>query len=343
MKNITFTNTCKTQAWASDKDKKFRAQANEYIASVIENSPFLKDETDISIEYYQEGISSIVAQIFLQKGKKLVLKTNSRSGGLLSEIITLRRWADRGISVPTIYEQGEFDSYPYYIMDYFESYTLGDAMEDGSKTTEEVGIVIGTFLFKTEAITGNGFGRPFVEKDQQLIGPTTSLSDYLYKEFLDQKKLKIIEDESPNTSWSMLLNEHIESLLKTEIDNKSILGNLDLSPRHFFATNTPVMFDPFPELVPKYFDIAFYLLPELGTYTGGNYVRRKATIDAYVALGGTIDCKIIRSAIWLLTYRKCGNLLEQTDEARTKRAHHMLSVIAHDNSFNEYLRLYSLL
>lgn len=343
MKNITFLNTCLIQKWASDKDKDFRSNANNYIISVINQSSFLLEFNDISVEFYQEGVSSIVAKLILSDGGKYVLKTSSRNKILRSEILSLKKWKEVGVIVPNIYEDGDQGQSSYYIMEYFDGLTLKNKIDDSSIDLKDVGQIMGTVLTKMQKVSGFGFGFPFVEKDNQLVGPISSLKDYLEIEFVNSNKFDVIYKEFPKIDWTGLAQFHMNYLLKECNESFSILGNMDFSPRHFFATKNPTMFDPFPELIPEYFDVAFYLIPERGTSEGTPYSIRRSTLDSYLSINGKINNDLLSSALWLLTYRKCANLLNQPDNIRSERAHHMLSIISNEKSMNEYLSLYSLI
>ena len=340
MKNITFLNTCSPQEWASDRDKEFRFKANEYIISTLNNSSYLSEEDNISIKYYQKGVSSVVSQLIFEDGRKFVFKTSSRSSGLLSEVISLKKWKNVGIAVPTIHEIGENDEHVYYIMDYFDGLTYKDMLGNNLISPQQVGQIMGQVMFKMQKVTGVGFGFPFTEEANKLIGPTPTLNDYLEKEFLNKDKLNIISKEFPEVEWSKILQENIKCILKEYKEPISVLGNMDFGPQHFFAADNPTMFDPFPELVPKYFDVAFYLIPEQGRSERGSYLIRKATIDSYFSFEGKINIEILHSALWLLTYRKCGNLLHQTDESRTKRARYMLNLISNEQLLDKHIKLY---
>ncbi|HEY5588787.1 MAG TPA: hypothetical protein VIK86_07515 [Candidatus Paceibacterota bacterium] len=343
MKNITFLNTCSVQDWASVKDKEFRLNANNYISSVINQSSFLSKFNDISVEFYQEGVSSIVVKLLLLNGIKYVLKTSSRNKILKSEIISLKKWKEVEVTVPNIYEEGDQDQSSYYIMDYFDGLTLKNKIDDNSIKIEEVGQIMGTALYKTQNVSGAGFGFPFIEKDMELIGPIPLLKDYLETEFVNSNKFDVVSKEFPETEWRNLADFHAGIILKENNTTFSVLGNMDFSPRHFFATENPTMFDPFPELIPEYFDVAFYLIPERGTSEGIHYEIRKSTLDSYLSLKGKINNSLLCSALWLLTYRKSANLLNQPDDIRSERARYMLSIISTEKSMNGYLKLYSLI
>ncbi len=340
MKNITFLNTCSTQDWASGKDKEFRSKANEFLTKVITDSPLFTGNQSVSVEYYQEGISSIVAKVMLPDDQKFVFKTNSRSWLLQSEIIGLQTWVDIGIKTPKVHETGEYNNYPYYIMDCFENTTLANSLDKELISPTEIGAIIGEFFFVMQKVTGQGFGRKFSKENGKLVGRQTSLSEYIDQEFKDKELLGTLQKNAPNTLWQELLNTHIHNIEEQYDASISILGNFDMSPRHIFTTEPPTLFDPLPELAPKYFDIAMYLMPVNGTYKGSHLIRRKATIDSYIQLEGSIPKEIVTSAIWLLTYRKCANLLQKTNENRTARALHMISVIGNTESFDAYIKLY---
>lgn len=342
MKRITFLNNCLIQDWASAKDKEFRLNANNYINSVINESAFLSELDDISIEFYHEGVSSIVAKLILSDGKKYVLKTSSRNKILKSEIISLKKWKEVGVVVPDIYEEGDIDQHPYYIMDYFDGLTLKNKIDDNSIGLEYVGKIMGETLAKMQKVSGVGFGFPSAGKDTELLGTIPLLKDYLEFEFVNSNKFDLVCKEFPEIEWTNIAKSHMEYLLKEYDDTFSFLGNMDYSPRHFFATENPTMFDPYPELIPKYFDVAFYLIPERGTSEGNSYSIRKSTLNSYLSINGKINNNLLRSALWLLTYRKCANLLNEPDDVRSKRARYMLSVISSKESMSEYLRLYSL-
>ncbi len=340
MKSIAFLNTCNLQDWASDKDKEFRSKANEFLTKVISDSSLFIDNQSISVEYYQDGISSIVAKVILPDNQKFVFKTNSRSWLLQSEIISLQTWADIGIKVPKVHETGEYNNYPYYIMDCFESTTLADRLDKELIGPEETGTTIGEFFSTMQKVTGNGFGRKISKENGKLVGPQASLSEYINTEFKDIKLLEVLQSNAPTAQWQDFLNTHIQNIEERCDASISILGNFDMSPRHIFATEPPTLFDPLPELASKYFDIAMYLIPVDGTYRGKHLIRRKATIDSYIRLEGNIPKEIVASAIWLLTYRKCANLLQKTNKSRRARALHMISVIGNIESFNDYIKLY---
>jgi hypothetical protein len=249
-------------------------------------------------------------------------------------------WTDNDITVPKIHETGEYNTCPYYIMDCFENTTLEDSLHKESISPEETGMIIGEFFSAMQKITGHGFGEKFSRENGKLVGPHTSLSDYLNTEFRNNKLLEVLQSNIPNIHWQELLTVHIHNIEERCDASTSILGNFDMGPRHIFATQPPTLFDPLPELAPKYFDIAMYLIPEKGTYKNEHYTRKKATIDSFIQLQGDISRQIISSAIWLLTYRKCANLLQKTNEKRTARANHMISVIENSESFNAYIKLY---
>lgn len=343
MKNITFLNNCSVQDWASSKDKEFRLNANNYISFVINQSSFLSEVNDVSVEFYQEGVSSIVVKLILLDGRKYVLKTSSRNKILKSEIISLKKWKEVEVTVPNIYEEGDQGQSSYYIMDYFDGLTLKNKIDDNSISLQDVGQIMGTALARMQKVSGIGFGFPFVEKDNQLVGPILLLKDYLEFEFVNSNKFDVIYKEFPETEWKSIANSHMDNILKENIITSSSLGNMDFSPRHFFATKNPTMFDPFPELIPEHFDVAFYLIPEKGTSEGIPYAIRKSTLDFYLLINGKINNALLSSALWLLTYRKCANLLNQPDDARSIRARHMLSVISNEKSMNEYLSRYFLI
>ena len=343
MKNIIFLNTCLAQSWASDKDKVFRSNAENYISLVTNQSSFLSEFNDISVEFYQEGVSSIVVKLILSDSIKYILKTNSRSKALKSEIISLKKWKEVGIVVPNIYEEGEQNQYTYYIMDYFDDLTLKNKIDDNSIDLQYVGQIMGATLAKMQKISGVGFGFPFVENDSQLVGPIPLFKDYLESEFVNSNKFDVVSKEFPEIKWTNLAKFHIDYLLKEYGECSSFLGNMDFSPRHLFATENPTMFDPYPELIPEYFDVAFYLVPERGTSKGTSYIIRKSTLNSYLSIKGKINNSLLCSALWLLTYRKSANLLSQPDDIRSERARYMLSIISTEESLNEYLKLYSLI
>jgi hypothetical protein len=343
MKNIIFLNTCLIQDWASDKDKEFRSNANNYISSVINQSLFLSKFNDVSVEFYQEGVSSIVAKLILPDGEKYVLKTSSRNKILKSEIISLKKWKEVGVVVPNIYEEGESDNQSYYIMDYFDGLTLKDKIDDNSIDLKEVGQIMGATLAKMQKVSGIGYGLSFTEKDNQLLGPIPLLKDYLESEFINSNKFDFIHKEFPETDWRSLSNSHVDNILKGNDANISVLGNMDFGQQHIFVNRNYTMFDPLPELIPKYFDIAFYLIPIKGRSEGYHYIIRKLTLDTYSFIDGKINKSLLSSAIWLITYRKCANLLSQPDDIRSERARHMLSIISNEKLMNEYLNLYSLI
>jgi hypothetical protein len=327
MKKIKFTNNCKIdESWMSANEIDFRSRVDQKIREVVYKSDIFPGYNEIQVSYFQEGVGSIVAMINEEGGKIGVFKMIENKKKTLAEILSYKKYKEFGISSPTIYEIGLVYGYPYYIMEYFDTPTYRDLIDQGEANLEEVGAYLGKILFQFESIKGIGFGIPESDEGRTLRAEHIDLQNYLENEFNRQEYSDLNQEYLSIPNWKDLALEHIEKILE-KLGNNSVLGNFDFGPQHFFTGTEPVLFDPDAEMVPDYFSAAFYCTPEMG-YADWKLNLRKTVMSSYRNMKSEFDIELFTSALWLLTYRKCFRLLSLPSEKRVSRAVHMLGIIA---------------
>jgi hypothetical protein len=327
MKKIEFINSCKVdESWMPNEEVSFRENANDYIAKVISKSNLFTAISEIKVSYFQEGVGSIVAKIEQVEGTIGVFKMIKSQRKTFAEILSYKKYNEIGILTPKIYETGEVGGYPYYIMEYFDTPTYRDLIDRGEVDISEVGEHLGKILFQFETIPVKGFGIPEREEGDTLVAQEVNTEKYLQDQFNNSNYAELNKKYLDTIIWTEVAFEHIKKI-KTELGDKSVLGNFDFGPRHFFAEEEAVLFDPDAELVPEYFSAAFYCSPEMG-YMDWQLELRRKVMSSYKEKKKDFDKDIFTSVLWLLVYRKCFRLLSLPNEKRVARARHMLHVIA---------------
>lgn len=337
MKQIHFTNTCQIDETRMSREEiSFRRHSDYYIQKAIEASDFFSSESQIEVNYFQEGIGSIVALACGDNGKTAVFKTIQSSRRVNAELFSYKKFKEINLRAPEIYETGEVDGYAYYIMEYYDLPTYRDLIDDGKVDLGELGSYMGEVLVRLESIACIGLGIPVEEKEGVLFAEELDLNTYLKNEFNSEEYSHLIGEYVEGVDWSNIASTKI-SYLSTNLEKDSVLGNFDFGARHFFVSETPILFDPDTELVPEYFSAAFFITPELG-YSAWKLDLQKIAIKTYRNKKHNFDIEAFQSAFWLLVYRKCFRLVSLPSEQRVNRALHMLGVIADSKKLQEYLR-----
>jgi len=96
MGKITFKNKCSVPEWLPDYKKEFRENADEFFSKIINSNPIFQDK-EVELEYFQQGVGSIVAKISLDNGEVYVIKTTERLNTTIAEIKSYEAMRDEDI------------------------------------------------------------------------------------------------------------------------------------------------------------------------------------------------------------------------------------------------------
>jgi hypothetical protein len=333
VKEKIFINECKIDDWMEESEKKLRLGANEVLKQIIDNSKSF-NEFFYEIEYFHEGVASVVAKVLSEK-KEFVIKVTNLPEKNVAEALSFREWRKIGINVPVIHEEGVIEGHYFFVMDYFNEGTLLDKVNNGEKDLDWVSDYIGKVFAKMQNAEGVGFGLPFYDKDKKVVGTSLKIDDYLESEFL-KNEFSVTDKHSNGVILSDVAKEKI-GLLKLKVsEGDSELSSFDFGPRHFFATEIPTLFDPDPMLVPKGFGVANLMMPTINKLKD-NLNLSSGVVGSYIKNGGFFDIKIIRLSLWLQTYRKASSLLLLPDEKRTERAIFMIDYLLDEPKMDDYV------
>lgn len=333
IKEKIFLNECKISDWMKQSEKDFRLNANKILGDIIDNDELFNGLV-FNIEYFLEGVGSVVAKV-VSNEKELVVKITDVLEKTLAEALSFREWKKVGISTPNIYSEGITNDYYFFVIDYFDEETLLDKIKNREKDISWIFDYMGEVFVKMQNTKGIGFGLPFYDKNKKIIGPILEIDDYLESEFI-KEKFSVLDEYSKGVILGDIVREKVERLKMKIHGSESELFSFDFGPRHFFATETPTLFDPDPMLVPKGFGVANLMMPSENKLKD-NLRESSAVVSSYVKNGGFFDIEIVSLSLWLQTYRKAAFLLLLPDEERKERALFMIEYLINEEKMDNYV------
>lgn len=333
-KEKIFLNTCKFNDSISKSEIEFRQDANDLISRIIDGSNIFEGSV-FQIEYFQEGVASVVAKVV--HGKKLsVIKITDNLDKSKAEALAFYEWKKIGINVPIVRDEGLVANHYFLVIDFYSEKTLSEKIKNNEIELREVSEYMGKVFADMQQVKSIGFGLPFYDSQKNVVGPTVDIDEYLETEFLNDK-FSITDEYSDDISLSEIAREKVELLKLKLVDSKSELSSFDFAPRHFFDTKVPTLFDPDPMLVPKSFGVANLMMPTINKIKNGVELQ-SAIISSYIKNGGSFDRETIQLSLWLQTYRKAASLLLSVNETRKERALLMIEYLLDDSKMHEYTK-----
>lgn len=337
MKRVIFTNKCKVPNWVPDDEKIFRENADVYFTKAL-SQVGLFDDCEIEVTYFSAGVGSIVAKLVSIKGV-YVIKTTSSINRTVSEINGFKIMSKNRIKVPEIYHEGVCDEYPFFIMEYFDTGTLQDRLDNGGMDISEVGNIKAEVFNNLHNISGDGYGWLIGYEDGVASGEFSTFQAFIKSWFCKEKLIDVAMKAFPEIDWKNRITTCYDFLISKEEYSRACFGSFDLQSAHFFATDPPTLFDPDVRLESMYLNLAFLLLPALDISSDENESRKRITFE-FQQRHKDIDFEYLKEAIWLQTFRKATSLLLNTDESRTRRGLYMLQIISNEEKFDKYIEQY---
>lgn len=335
---IVFSNSCLVPDWMPEHKKEFRKNANGYFEKLIRICPIFLDK-DVVVTYFQQGVGSIVAKIDLIDGQVYAAKTTETPNHTNAEINAYKAMNKNAIKVPNVYFDGVIDTYPFFVMEYFDQGSLKELLEEKKVTASEVGEIKAGVFVAMQKIQGKGYGWTTDYDGEFLYGNFKDIDSFMDKWFGDDQTVEIAKKYEPSIPWGVELKKHLEIIKGQYPESRSNLGSFDFQTAHFFASNPPTFFDANPRLEPEYFDLANILMPYENTKKR-DILMSKMIIEKIENISGPIEREKLYRAVWLQTFRKATNLLLRPNEERMKNGSYMLKMLAEERGLVKYLEQY---
>ncbi len=335
MNKITFKNKCSVPAWMPEEKKVFRENSDEYFKKALAQVPMFEGQ-DLELEYFLNGVGSIVAKIVTSSGEIFVMKTTEIVNRTNAEVGSYKAMIEQGIKVPKLFYDGDVDGHPFFIMEYFGQGTLGDKLESGEISFEEVGDIKAKFFVDLKKIPGKGFNWPTKYENGVLVGNISNIDDFMSEWFGKPELVGVAETHLPGFPWEENLKRHTNRIKENQQGGSTKLGTFDFQNGHLFASDPATLFDPATRLEPEYLDLGHLLIPD-STINEDYFKIKKIILSKYQETFGVINVERLSSAIWLQAYRLATNFLLRTDERRTRVGLYLLNMIKDENVLREYV------
>lgn len=227
-----------------EADKKFderRIRLVPQIKDLIASTEIFGDG-DVSVEFAQKGVSSLVCFIETSDGKFVLKVPLSLSDGGSSEGEFFRQWEAAGVSVPHVYQSGQLGDHAFTIMQYVDAPMLSEAVTQGT-AKEAVYVDMGKILAEIHSPQANGYGRIIEGKPQY---PT--FRDWLSSEDI-AKRIRAVRENNLLGDEHGSVTQVFDNLISyAEKNDRSSYCHFDYSAPNIFATDPLTVFDPSPML-----------------------------------------------------------------------------------------------
>ncbi|MEN9614047.1 MAG: Phosphotransferase enzyme family [Candidatus Parcubacteria bacterium] len=250
-------------------------------------------DKEVSITFAHKGVSSLISIIEVDN-EKVVLKIPLGGGHSRGEALFLKVWAEAGVKVPHVIEEGVLGEHAYTLMEYVDAPILGETYNKQECIEKGVYVEMGNMLRLMHEPKAEGYGRVIDGK-----GEYAEFTDLLSGEDL-QRRVKYVTDHK------LLGDEHGVLSLAFEIltehvrrENKSSYCHDDFGTYNMFATHPITVFDPNPRFNNRYLDLGRTIL--LGIAHDGIFSEK--LVDSYFE-GNPYDQKALHASILLNGYMK---------------------------------------
>ncbi len=232
-------------------DSKFNQRRMELIPHVenfISNHERFQGK-DVSVEFAQKGISSLVC-IIKTSDEKLVLKIALSLSYAEGEAMFLKVWEKAGVRVPHIEEEGKINDHFYSLMEYIDAPVLSEIYSSEELLERKIYFEMGHILRAMHKIQTQGFGRVINGKAE-------------YEKFEDwisgldiQKRIQYIKENKLLDKNEDIIKKVFDVLVDFIGDNiNSSYCHNDFGIHSIFATDPITVFDPWPNFNNAYTDL----------------------------------------------------------------------------------------
>lgn len=292
--NVTFTNQLRDAETlgdiSEDKIKQFLAEHA------------LIDDKEIQVTFFHTGVSSLVCKVETHT-KCYVLKIALRSKPI-DESIFLQIWSEAGVSVPHIFETGDFFGKNYFFLEYIDAKVLSQHYTPKELVADNIYFTMGRILKIMHTPDAQGFGRP-----NGAAGQYKTFTDWLTEGEDIQEALDYVRSKNLYPAHTNIINQSIETLLQNIGDDaKSSFCHDDYTIENIFATQPLTVFDPNPKYNNGYIDLG-RSIASIISYGYERDLEDKAIqqlIDGYSSgdtdVSTTITAAIVLGIIWKSPY-----------------------------------------
>lgn len=252
MKNITFLNQPPFSEHKVDRARNVKKRAlipkiEEWIAS---HTLFRGKEVNVS--FAQEGKSSLVSFIEAEE-VKYVLKIGVSGHVLESESAFLKVWAEDGVSVPEVLEEGTLLELPYILMSFVDAPILSEAYSPEEMVSRKIFVELGSILSKMHT------------RIVKARGQESSFEGFI--EFSAPRLAYIQEHSILNDSEHGSIDKALEIIRRhMAADDRTTYCHNDFAPYNAFATNPITIFDPSPTFGHPYVDLGLAIVLRISEY-----------------------------------------------------------------------------
>lgn len=236
----------------------FRKDVESFLEQSI-NKDFFNLGKVKNYHIFTEGVSSIVARMDMEDGKKYVFKSGNSFIEWWNERVHIEGkvynlWRGIDIKTPTVYKEWtiieENRKIPYIVMEYIQP------EKEFSKDTMETSMLqeIGENTAKMNSIHGKWFGRVKKMEWDMLIGMYDTTNE-LYESY--DKKIRTLEKRGEIKEYEIKKTQEAIKILKKDFASwtQASITHDDVR-ENFFLTKPMTIFDPNPRLDHPLNDIA---------------------------------------------------------------------------------------
>jgi fructosamine-3-kinase len=264
--------------------------------------------SNITITYFNKGVSSLVVRIHTEAKESYVLKI-SRNNYAELEATIFERWSAIGVSVPKTFANGQIGIYSYVIMEHINSSTLGEQIIKNRFIAPQISKNIGKTLARIHQIKTKGFGSL---SSINLAGLYKHYKDEFANYFISNNIINhLLNSNLVNDKWIIELNlakRTIENL-EMHTDNYSTIGHMDFSPFNLFSTDPITVFDPDPSACFPIIDLAQTLISSIRAHGYLPIHLRNIILSYEKESGRQVDMELLKAACLIQGLRKLNHLI----------------------------------
>lgn len=293
---ITFKN--KPKLLEHEIDKEFN-QRRLTLASNLES--FLAEHElfkgkDVTIEFSQEGVSSLVCFVETDSDKYVLkIPLHPTAEG---EALFLKKWEEVGVVVPHVFAEGVIAGYPYILMSFIDAPLLIKTPKE-FRLNDEMYIELGKTLALMHSPKAEGYGLIVKGRPQN-----SSFKEWVESERI-KEKIEIVKAKNILNEEHGSIEKAIQILISySEEFPVTSYCHLDFGSGNIMATKPITIIDPSPNPILNMgvLDMARTLMLMA---SGGSSGEEKFK-EGYFSIAKPVSDKVIQAAVVLNAYLKFG-------------------------------------
>lgn len=337
--NIIFVNEPRIDDKIPEKSISLRKDSKNLIAAICEKNANLLGD-DVSIEYFYEGLISVVAKITDQSSanekldkNKFVLKIRGGDNSA-KEASVFEYWRKAGASVPYVYIVGKEGDLSYFIMEFIQGKNLKESAKDGLCTDEDVSEILGKLL----ADLHTSQLKRGAEMPQELKDSVSSHAQTTYRKFYEELGIARLEEQGVfPKEWFPSIDSAFKNVIEKEknIVGGLVVGHMDFSSYNLFFGPPPVITDPNPAICLPVVDLAHTLVMAAHAQYGAQaYVEEiLEAYEAHVDTNTRVDMTLLKDAFLVEAVTKIEYWLRVSKSESKDKLEPFLRPLIEENRF----------